>query len=98
LIEQLLEPRAALTLVSDVAVDPASQVAIGRVEEHEPEGLARDQRVHQVAVETSIDQCARVRRALRVVLDCIGLDLLAPEGVSGFCDRYAFAGAGIEDA
>src|SRR5690606_30189278 len=38
-----------------------------------------------------------VAGTLGVVLDGEGLNLLAPEGVGGFGDRHAFAGAGIED-
>ncbi len=98
LIEQLLQPRAALSLITDVAIDTTGQIAVGRIEKQQPEGLPGNQRVHQVAVQTTIDESARMGRALRVVLDGKRLHLLAPEGMSGFGDRHAFAGAGIEDA
>src|SRR3546814_3595401 len=53
--------------------------------------------LHQVTVDAAIDQLPCVAGTLGVVLDGEGLDLLAPEGVGGFGDRHAFAGAGIED-
>ena len=98
LIEQLLQPWAALALVADVAIDTAGQVAIGRVEPQQSEGLPGDQRVHQVALQTTIDQLARMGCAFSVVFDGKRLYLLTPEDVGSFGDSYAFAGAGVENA
>ncbi len=98
LVEELLQARSALALVADVAVGILGQIAVGRVEPEQAEGLAGDHRVHQVAVQAVVHQRTRVGRALAVVLDGIRGDLRAPEGVGRLGDRHAFAGAGIEDA
>ena len=45
-----------------------------------------------------IDQAAGMARPLCVELDGERPGLLAPEGMSSFGNRHAFAGAGIEDA
>jgi len=45
-----------------------------------------------------IDEAAGMACPLRVELDGERLGLLAPEGMGGFGDSHAFAGAGIEDA
>ena len=70
-------------LIADVAVLRPCQGAIGRVEPQQPEGLARDQGVHQVAVDAAIDQLPCVAGTLGVVLDGEMPDLLTPEGVGG---------------
>ena len=44
-----------------------------------------------------IDQRAGMTRPFGVVLDGERLGLPAPEGMSGFGDRHAFTGAGIEN-
>lgn len=49
-------------------------------------------------MDAAIDQLPGMACTLGLVLDGKGLDLLAPEGVRGFGDRHAFAGAGIDDA
>ena len=98
LVEQLFEAGTALALIADVAVDVLGQVAIRRVEPEQPERLLGDHRVHQVRVQAVIDQAAGMACPLRVELDRERLGLLAPEGMGGFGDRHAFAGAGIEDA
>jgi len=69
----------------------------GGFSHEQAEALPADQRVHQVAVEATIDQLPGVAGTLGVVLDGISRNLLAPEGVRSFGNRHAFAGAGIED-
>nr|UCK92136.1 hypothetical protein [Citrobacter freundii] len=45
-----------------------------------------------------IDQASGMACPLRVELDRECLGLVTPEGIGGFGDRHAFAGAGIKDA
>ncbi len=49
-------------------------------------------------MQTTINEATCMGCALRVVFDCVCLDLPSPEGVGGFGNRHAFTGAGIEDA
>jgi hypothetical protein len=49
-------------------------------------------------VDAAIDQLRAWRARSASYSTAKALDLLAPEGVGGFGDRHAFAGAGIEDA
>ena len=66
----------------------------GGLSQSSPERLLGDHRVHQVRVQAVIDQAAGMACPLRVELDGERLGLLAPEGMGGFGDRHAFAGAG----
>ncbi|MCY1303589.1 hypothetical protein D9M70_533030 [compost metagenome] len=98
LIEQLFEPGTAFAVVAEVTVGILAQAAIGRVEPQQTERLARDQGIHQVAVDAPVNQAACMVGPFAFVLDGERLGLLAPEGVGDFGNGHAFAGTGIDDA
>src|SRR3546814_174471 len=85
LIEQLFQPRTALALIADVAVHVLAQVAIRRVQPQQPEGLARDQRVHQVTVDAAIDQLPCVAGTLRSEEHTSELQSLMRTSYAVFC-------------
>ena len=97
LVEELFEPGAALAFVALVAKGVSGEIAVGRIEPQKAEGLSADDRIHQVAVNAMIDESSGMTRALGVVFDGKRSGLFAPEGVRGFGDRHAFAGAGVDE-
>jgi hypothetical protein len=98
LVEQLFQTGAALAFIAQVAAGVPCEIAIGRVEPQEAEGLPRDHGVHQVTVDAVIDQQPGVGGPLLIELDGIGAGQLRPEGMGGFGDGNAFASAGITNA